>query len=149
MAFKELNIKNKKAYFDYEIIDEYIAGIQLLGTEIKSIRDSKASIKEAYCAFERGELFVIGMYVAEYEPASYNNHEVRRKRKLLLQSVELKKLEKKLKQDGGTIIPLKLFLAKSGYVKLKIAYAKGKKKYDKRESLKEKDAKRRIDRVMK
>ena len=145
----DINIKNKKAYFDYEITDEYIAGIQLMGTEIKSIRNGKASIKEAYCAFNKGELYIIGMHIAEYDPASYNNHEVRRKRKLLLQKTELSKLEKKLKQDGGSILPIRLFISKNGYAKLKIGYGKGKKKFDKRESLKAKDDKRRMDKMMK
>jgi len=143
-----LNIKNKKAYFEYEILDKFVAGMQLTGTEIKSIRNNKASIAEAYCVVQKHEMFVKNMHIAEYEDAGYNNHEPRRQRKLLMKRQEIDKLEKKLMDKGLTIVPLKLFL-KGGYAKLEIALAKGKKLHDKRHSLKEKDDKRTMDRAMK
>ena len=146
---KDINIKNKKAKFEYEFIDKYTAGIQLLGTEIKSIRESKASIVEAYCGFEKEELFIFGMHVAEYDRGGYTNHEPTRKRKLLLKRNELDKLRKKIKDVGLTIVPLRLYIAASGYAKIDIALSKGKKTHDKRESIKERDTKRQLDRVMK
>jgi SsrA-binding protein len=144
-----ISIKNKKASFEYEFLDVYTAGIQLTGTEIKSIRDSKANISDAYCTFVNGELYVRNMHISEYKEGSYNNHEPKRDRKLLLNKTELKKLSGKLKDKGLTVIPLKMFINQKGLAKLEIALAKGKKLYDKRESLKEKDAKRQIDRSMK
>tara|TARA_Y100000768_G_scaffold378930_1_gene353966 strand:+ start:138 stop:590 length:453 start_codon:yes stop_codon:yes gene_type:complete len=145
----KVNIKNKKASFNYEFIDTYEAGMQLLGTEIKSIRNGKASIAEAYCTFIKDELFILNMHITEYDRGGFVNHEPLRKRKLLLHKHELEKLQKKLKDQGLTIIPIRLYISKSGYAKLQIALAKGKKTYDKREDLKEKDAKRNIDRLMK
>jgi SsrA-binding protein len=142
-----IEIKNKKAEFQFFIVEEYVAGIQLQGTEIKSIRDGKASIMEAFCRFRGDELFVINMYVAEYEKGSYNNHEPRRERKLLLQRSELNRLKKKMKDVGITIIPTLLYFSDSGYAKLKIAVAKGKKLHDKREGLKEKEQKREMSRM--
>ncbi len=139
-------IKNKKAEFQYFLVEEFVAGIQLQGTEIKSIREGKASIMEAFCRFRGDELFVINMYVAEYEKGSYNNHEPRKERKLLLQRSELAKLKKKMKDVGVTIIPTLLFFSESGYAKLKIAIAKGKKLYDKREGLKDKEQRREMSR---
>lgn len=144
-----INIKNKKASFEYEFIDKYTAGIQLTGTEIKSIRAGKASIMEAYCFINKGELFIKNMYIAEYEQGNYNNHEPRRTRKLLLNRQEIDKLDRKKKDVGLTIIPIKLFINSKGFAKLDIALAKGKKIHDKRESLKDKDAKRQMDRAMK
>ena len=141
-----INIKNKKAYYEYQILEKYIAGIQLLGTEIKSIRAGKASIAEAYCYIKGHELFVKSMHIAEYDPASYNNHEPLRERKLLLNRNELKKLEKKLKNQGLTIVPLSVFINNNGYAKIQIALAQGKKTHDKRHSIKEKDIKRELDR---
>lgn len=144
-----VNIKNKKASFEYEFIDKFEAGIQLKGTEIKSIRESKASIKEGYCAFRKGELFAYNIDITPYSEASFTNHEAKRPRKLLLHKGELEKLEKKIKDVGLTIVPTLLFINDSGKAKLNIALAKGKKIHDKRESLKSKDAKRQMDRVMK
>lgn len=145
----EVNIKNKKASFQYEFIEKFEAGIQLRGTEIKSIREGKASIKEGYCALKNGELFVFNINITPYSDASFTNHEPKRPRKLLLHKQEIEKLIKKKKDVGLTIIPTKLFINKTGFAKLNIALAKGKKIADKRESLKEKDAKRQMDRATK
>ncbi len=144
-----INIKNKKASFEYEFIDTYEAGMQLTGTEIKSIRDSKASIKEGYCVFKKGELFVKNIHISEYKEGGYNNHDPKRDRKLLLHKKELEKLFKKKKDVGLTIVPVRLYINANGYAKIKIALAKGKKMHDKRESLKQKDDKRAMDRAMK
>lgn len=145
----DVNIKNKKASFEYEFLETFTAGIQLTGTEIKSIRAGKASIVEGYCYMKDGELFIKNMYIAEYLQGSYNNHNPKRDRKLLLNRSELDKLTKKKKDVGLTIIPLKIFISKKGYAKLNIALAKGKKIHDKREDLKAKDDKRAMDRAMK
>jgi SsrA-binding protein len=145
----QINIKNKKAKFEFEFIEKFTAGLQLFGTEIKSIRAGKASIMEGYCFVNNGEVFIKNMYIAEYEQASYNNHEPRRDRKLLLNRNEIEKLVKKKKDVGLTIIPLSLFINGKGYAKLDIALAKGKKLHDKRHDLKAKDAKRSMDRAMK
>ena len=144
-----INIKNKRASFEYEFLEKFTAGIQLTGTEIKSIRAGKASIVEGYCFMKNGELFIKNMYIAEYEQGSYNNHNPKRDRKLLLNRTELNKLEKKKKDVGLTIVPLKVFINKNGYAKMDIALAKGKKLHDKRHDLKDKDAKRQMDRAMK
>ncbi len=141
-------IKNKKASYTYFLTDEFTAGMQLVGSEIKSIRQGKASITEAYARFWNGEFFVFNMYIAEYPNAGYTPHEVRRPRKLLLQKSELKKLERRLKDTGVTVIPILCFISDSGYAKLKVAVAKGKKLHDKRESLKDKDISRDIERMM-
>ncbi|MDW5289394.1 SsrA-binding protein SmpB [Formosa sp. PL04] len=147
---KKINIQNKKARFLYEILDKYTAGIVLSGTEIKSIRSSKASIAESFCEFnEKGELFVINMNVEEYAFGNYYNHRPKAERKLLLNKGELKKLEKEVKNSGLTIVPLKLFINDKGFAKLDIALAKGKKLFDKRESIKDRDNKRNLDRVKK
>ncbi|MCB9335255.1 MAG: SsrA-binding protein SmpB [Flavobacteriales bacterium] len=145
----KINIKNKRASFEYEFLETFTAGIVLTGTEIKSIRAGKASIIEGYCFIKDGELFIKNMYIAEYEQGTYNNHNPKRDRKLLLNRHEIDKLEKKKKDVGLTIIPLKLFLSKNGFAKLDIALAKGKKLHDKREDLKAKDDKRAMDRAMK
>lgn len=145
----DIKIKNKKAYFEYEIIDKYIAGIQLTGTEIKSIRNGKASIKEAFCVFVKNELFIRNMFISEYDKGSYNNHAPKRDRKLLLNKQELNKLHKSIKTKGTTIVPLLLFINKGGLAKLEVALAKGKKLHDKREDIKEKDTKRDTDRLLK
>jgi SsrA-binding protein len=144
-----INITNKKAGFEYELIDKFTAGIQLLGSEIKSIRAGKASIKESYCLFVKGELWVRNMDISIYAQASINNHEPKRDRKLLLNKIELRKIRKKIDQKGLSIVPTRLYISDRGYAKLNIALAKGKKIYDKRESLKNKDTKREIDRGMK
>ncbi len=147
---KPINIKNKRAKFEYEILDVYTAGIVLTGTEIKSIRDSKASISESFCEFnERNELFVINMTIQEYVYGNYYNHKPKAERKLLLNKKELRKLEKEVATKGVTIIPLRLFINEKGYAKLDIALAKGKKLYDKRESIKDRDNKRNLDRIKK
>ena len=146
---KNINIKNKKAGFEYEIIETFTAGLQLQGTEIKSIRAGKAALSESYCQLFSGELFVKNMHIAEYFFGSLQNHETKRERKLLLQKRELKKLDRKVKESGLTIVPLRLYLSEKGWAKLDIGLAKGKKVYDKRETLKRKDAKRDIDRAMK
>lgn len=145
----EINIRNKRASFDYEFIEEYNAGIVLTGTEIKSIRAGKASLVDSYCYFHRGELWVKGMNITEYKLGTYYNHQEKRERKLLLTKKELVKLEKKVKESGLTIVPIRVFLNEKGYAKVRIALAKGKKEYDKRESLKAKDAKKEMDRAMK
>lgn len=145
----EVNIKNKRASFEYEFIETFTAGIQLTGTEIKSIRAGKASIIEGYCYIKNGELFIKNMYIAEYTQGTYNNHDPKRDRKLLLNRSELDKLTKKKKDVGLTIIPLKVFINKNGYAKLNIALAKGKKLHDKRQDLKAKDDKRAMDRALK
>ncbi len=147
---KTVNIQNKKARFQYEILDKYTAGIVLTGTEIKSIRSSKASIAESFCEFnDRGELFVVNMTIEEYLYGTYYNHKPKATRKLLLNRKELKKLEKEVQNTGLTIIPLRLFINEKGYAKLDIALAKGKKLYDKRETIKDRDNKRNLDRIKK
>jgi SsrA-binding protein len=137
-------IKNKKATFDYEILDRFTAGIQLFGTEIKSIRSGKASLTDTYCAFINDELWVKNMHIATYIFGTYNNHEVRRDRKLLLSKRELIKLARATKETGLTIVPIKLFINEKGLAKLEIGLARGKKSYDKRHALKEKEAKKDI-----
>jgi SsrA-binding protein len=147
---KKINIQNKKAFFEYEILDTYIAGLQLGGTEIKSIRESKARITESFCEFnEAGELFVINMYVEEYKHGSFYNHLPKSARKLLLEKKELKKLYKEVQNVGITIVPLKLFITDKGWAKLQIALVKGKKLHDKRETIKDRDSKRDLDRIKK
>lgn len=137
-------IKNKRATFDYEILERFVAGIQLFGTEIKSIRDGKAALTDTYCTFIKEELWVRNMHIATYFFGTYNNHEVRRDRKLLLTKREIRKLTRATKESGLTIVPTKLFINDNGLAKLEIGLAKGKKSYDKRHSLKEKEAKRDI-----
>lgn len=143
-ASKSVNIKNKRATFDYELIETWTAGIVLTGTEIKSIRDSKASLADTYCTFINGELWVKGMHVAQYFYGSYNNHETKRDRKLLLTRKELRKLAAESKNPGFTIIPTRLFINDTGLAKLVIALAKGKHQYDKRQSIKENEDKKAI-----
>ena len=145
----KINIKNKRASFDYELLETFVTGIVLTGTEIKSIRLGKASLVDTYCVMNRGELWVKNMNVAEYFYGTYNNHETRRERKLLLTKKELQKIERFSKDTGFTIIPTKLFINEKGLAKLVVAIAKGKKSYDKRQSLKEKDDKREMDRMFK
>ncbi len=142
-----ITIRNKRASFDYEIIERYTAGIQLFGTEIKSIRDGKASLTETYCIFIDNELWVKNMHIATYFFGTYNNHDVRRDRKLLLNRKELNKLNRLTKESGLAIIPIRLFINEKGLAKLDIGLAKGKKKYDKRQSIREKDHRREIDRM--
>ena len=144
-----INIKNRKAKFQYEFLDKYIAGIKLAGTEIKAIRQGKASIAESFCEFQDGELYVINMHVEEYSHATHFNHNPKSERKLLLQKRELRKLEKEVKNGGLTIIPLRLFINDRGLAKIQITLAKGKKLYDKRETIKDRDNRRKLDRIKK
>jgi SsrA-binding protein len=142
-------IKNKKASHDYEFLEKYIAGIILSGTEIKSLRLGKATITDSYCFFNNGELFIKGMHIAEYWWGNLNNHDPLRERKLLLTSRELRKIERKIKESGLTIIVIKVFINDRGLAKAEIAISKGKKEYDKRETLKRKDHAREMDRMRK
>lgn len=146
---KTINILNKRAKFDFEILDKYSAGIVLSGTEIKSIRLGKASITESFCEFHEGELFVINSNIEEYLYGTHYNHKTKSERKLLLNKKELKKLNKDSENKGLTIVPLRLFTNDKGLAKLEIALCRGKKNYDKRESLKEQDTKRDLDRIKK
>ncbi len=146
---KTINILNKRAKFDYEILDKYTAGIVLSGTEIKSIRLGKASITESFCEFHEGELFVINSTIEEYLYGTHYNHKTKSERKLLLNKKELKKLNKDSDNKGLTIVPLRLFTNEKGLAKLEIALCRGKKNYDKRETLKEQDTKRDLDRIKK
>ncbi|MBS9774090.1 MAG: SsrA-binding protein SmpB [Tenacibaculum sp.] len=147
---KDINIQNKKARFEYEILDKYTAGIQLTGTEIKSIRQSKARITESFCEFtERGELFVINMYIEEYIYGNSYNHKPKSERRLLLNKRELKKLAKEVEVKGNTIVPLRLYINEKGWAKLEIALAKGKKIHDKRQTLKDRDNKKDLARIKK
>ncbi len=150
MKQPKINIQNKKARFEYEILDVYTAGIQLSGTEIKSIRQSKARITDSFCEFnDQGELFVINMYIEEYMHGNIYNHKPKNARKLLLNKRELKKLQREIQNVGLTIVPLKLFITDKGWAKLNIALAKGKKNYDKRNTLKDRDNKRDLARIKK
>ena len=145
-----INIRNKRARFDYELLDTFIAGIVLRGTEIKSIRLGKASLSQSFCEFnDAGELFVINMQIDEYSHGSYYNHQPKAERKLLLNKRELKKLRKEVNTSGLTIVPLNLFMNERGLAKLNIALAKGKKLYDKRETIKDRDNKRNLSRIKK
>jgi SsrA-binding protein len=144
-----ITIKNKKASHDYEFLEKFIAGIILSGTEIKSLRLGKATLSDSYCFFNNGELFIKGMHIAEYWWGNLNNHDPLRERKLLLTSRELRKIERKIKESGLTIIVIKVFINDRGLAKAEIAISKGKKEYDKRETLKRKDASREMDRMRK
>ena len=144
-----VNILNRKAKFEYEFLETFIAGIKLVGTEIKAIREGKASIAESFCEFSNGELFVINMTIQEYSHATHFNHNPKSERKLLMQRKELRKLEKEVKNTGLTIIPLKLFINDRGFAKLRIALAKGKKLYDKRETIRDRDNQRSLARIKK
>ena len=147
---KKINIQNRRARFEYEFIEEYTAGIVLTGTEIKSLRNSKASITESFCEFnEKGELFIVNMYIEEYAFGNHFNHQPRGSRKLLLLKRELNKLFKQVKNTGLTIVPLKLYIDDRGFAKILIALARGKKLYDKRETLKNRKIKMDLDRIKK
>lgn len=147
---KKINIQNKRARFEYELLDQYTAGIVLTGTEIKSIRNSQASISECFCEFnERGELFIVNMYVEIYAFGTRYNHSPRGSRKLLLTKRELKKLHRDIQNVGLTIVPLRLFINDKGFAKVSIALAKGKKLYDKRETIKDRDNQRNLARIKK
>lgn len=149
MNLAPINIKNKRASFDYEFIDTYTAGLVLTGTEIKSIRLGKASLVDTYCIFDKNELWVKNMNVSPYFYGTYNNHSARHDRKLLLNKKELHKLQRNVTETGYTIVPVRLFINEKGLAKLVIALAKGKKEYDKRQTLREKDDKREMDRMFK
>lgn len=149
MNANQVNIKNRRASFDYEIGDTYTAGLVLTGTEIKSIRQGKASLADTYCVVQNGEVWVKGMYVAEYFYGSYNNHSARRDRKLLLSKKEIAKLAKAFEDPGFSIVPMRIFINERGFAKLVIGVGKGKKQYDKRQSIKEREDKRQIDRMFK
>ena len=149
MPQQQINIKNRRATFDYEISDTYTAGIVLTGTEIKSIRQGKASLLDSYCIIERGEVWAKNTNISEYFYGSYNNHSARRDRKLLLNRKEIAKLEKACADPGFTIVPLRIFISERGLAKMVIGVARGKKAYDKRQSLREKDDRRAMDRVLK
>ncbi len=142
-----IQIKNRKAGYEYEFVEKVEAGIMLKGTEIKSLREGKASIQEAYCYFKKGELFIKGMNISPYTQASFESHEIARDRKLLLKKRELEKFKSKMEEKGLTIVPLRIYINNRGLAKLEIALAKGKKIYDKRDSIKKKDQKRELDRM--
>lgn len=145
----DITIKNKKASHDYEFLDKYVAGIKLTGTEIKSIRAGKATLTDSYCLFRNGELYITGMHISEYWWGNLNNHDPLRERKLLLKMRELRKIERKVKEAGLTIIVIKIFINERGLAKAEIAVARGKKEYDKRETLKRRDSERELDRFRK
>lgn len=144
-----INIRNKKASFEYELIERLVAGIQLTGTEIKSVRNGKVSLNDAYCQFHAGELFAKNIHISEYELGTCNNHLAKRDRKLLLTKREILKWERKIKESGMTVIPTRLFINDRGLAKLEIALARGKKIYDKRETLRQKDSSREMERMKK
>lgn len=146
MSENQVNIKNKKAFFEYEILEKFIAGIILQGTEIKSIRNGKVSINESYCYVSGNKLILKNTHISEYSMGSHFNHEPKRDRILLLNKREIKKIENKLKDVGLTIIPLRLFISERGFAKIEIGIAKGKKLHDKRESIKTKDVQRDLER---
>ena len=143
---QDINIKNRKAEFEYYLSTTYSAGIVLTGTEIKSIRAGKVNLTDSYCSFEKNELWVHNLHISEYTHGSYNNHDPKRDRKLLLKQKELKKIASKLNERGITIIPIRMWINENGYAKLDIAIARGKKMYDKRDSIKEKDQRRAMAR---
>ncbi|MDE6083853.1 MAG: SsrA-binding protein SmpB [Muribaculaceae bacterium] len=149
MKASQVNIKNRRATFDYEIGDTYTAGLVLTGTEIKSIRAGKASLTDSYCVVDNNEIWVKGMHVSEYFYGSYNNHATRRDRKLLLSKKEIAKIQKAAADPGYTIVPLRIFISDRGYAKLVIGIGRGKKQFDKRQSIKEREDKRNIDRLFK
>ncbi len=143
----DINIKNKQAFFQYEILDKYVAGMVLMGTEIKSIREGKANLQDGYCYFNHGELFVKGLNINPYEQGTHYNHEAARERKLLLKKAEMNRLEVKSDEKGLTIVPLRLFINDRGFAKLEIGLGRGKKTHDKREQIKERDVKRELSRI--
>lgn len=152
MAKKErfsnsISVRNKTASYEYELLDKYVAGLVLQGTEIKSIREGKVVLKDGYCSFLRGELFVYNIHISQYKQGNYFNHNITRQRKLLLNKSELIKIKKKISEKGLTLIPTRLFLSSRGFAKLEIALGKGKKLHDKRDSIKEKDIKRDLERI--
>ena len=143
----EVNIRNRRAGFEYELLDKYVAGIQLKGTEIKSIREGKVNLQDGYCYFSGGEAFVKGVSISVYEQGTHYNHEPDRERKLLLKKSEISKLSSRVEEKGLSLIPLRLFINDRGYAKIEIALGRGKKLHDKRNSIKEKDIKRELSRI--
>jgi SsrA-binding protein len=143
----DINIRNRQASYEFELLDKYVAGIVLTGTEIKSIREGKVNLQDGYCYFNTGELFVRGVNITPYAQGTHYNHEAQRERKLLLKRMELKKLERKVEEKGLTLVPVRLFINDRGFAKLEVALAKGKKMHDKRENIKERDAKRELNRL--
>ncbi|MFM8739727.1 MAG: SsrA-binding protein SmpB [Cytophagales bacterium] len=143
----EINIKNKQAHFQYELIDKFVAGIVLKGTEIKSIREGKVNLQDGYCYMNNGELFAKGINISPYEQGTHYNHEAARERKLLIKRSELRKLDRKVEEKGFTLVPIRLFINERGLAKLEIALARGKKLHDKRESIKDRDVKRELARI--
>lgn len=143
----DVNIKNRQANFQYELLDKFIAGMVLKGTEIKSIREGKVNLQDGHCYFNNGELFVKGINITPYDQGTHYNHEAARERKLLLKRAELKRLETKSEEKGLTMVPLRLFINDRGYAKLEIALARGKKIHDKRQTIKERDVKRELNRI--
>jgi SsrA-binding protein len=143
----DINIKNKQAHFQYELIDKFIAGIVLKGTEIKSIREGKVNLQDGYCYLNNGELFAKGINISPYDQGTHYNHEAARERKLLMKRAELRKLDGKVEEKGFTLVPTRLFINDRGFAKLEIALARGKKTHDKRESIKERDVKRELARI--
>jgi SsrA-binding protein len=144
---KDVNVKNRQASFEYELLDKYVAGIVLRGTEIKSIREGKINLQDGYAYFNNGELFVKGVNISPYAQGTHYNHEATRERKLLLKRSELKKLEARTEEKGLTLVPTRLFINDRGYAKMEIALGRGKKMHDKRDSIRERDAKRELDRM--
>ena len=144
---KDVNIKNRQAGFEYEVLDKYVAGIVLTGTEIKSIREGKINLQDGYGYFNNGELFVKGVNISPYAQGTHYNHEATRERKLLLNRSELKKLEARTEEKGLTLVPVRLFINDRGFAKMEIALGRGKKMHDKRDSIKERDAKRELNRM--
>ena len=144
---KTVNIQNRQARFEYEILDKYVAGIVLTGTEIKSIREGKVNLQDGYCYFNNGELFAKGVNISPYAQGTHYNHDATRERKLLLKKTEIKKLEGKIEEKGLTLVPTRLFINDRGFAKLEIAVGRGKKLHDKRDSMRERDAKRELDRM--
>ncbi len=149
MATNTKEIKNKKAKFEYHFLSGFEAGMVLKGTEVKSLRNGEGNLNDAYCHFVNGELYMKSMYIAEYSFGNINNHEPRRDRKLLLKKPELKKIEKKISEKGFTLVPYRVFFSERGFAKVEIFLAQGKKAYDKRDSIKERDSKRDLDRLRK
>lgn len=149
MKANQVNIKNRKAHFNYEIGDTFTAGLVLTGTEIKSIREGKANLTDSYCLVENGEVWVKGMHISEYFYGTYNNHLVRRDRKLLLNKKEIQKIARESEVAGFTIVPMRVFINDRGYAKMVIGIGKGKKQYDKRQTIKEREDKRNLDRLFK
>jgi SsrA-binding protein len=144
---KTVNIQNRQARFDYELLDKYVAGIMLTGTEIKSIREGKVNLQDGYCYFNQGELFVKGVNISPYAQGTHYNHDAVRERKLLLKKTEIRKLEGKIEEKGLTLLPTRLFINDRGFAKMEIALGRGKKQHDKRDSMRERDAKRELDRM--